>query len=124
MSKTEQKKFFGLAASAGIAFGKICYIDRRRTKIPKRRITESEIENEIKRLLHAIDASDKQLENIETKMSHRDDGEEHIQILQAHRMMLNDKMLINRTKEMITIMLLIYILSTVILYGVCKAYQF
>ena len=82
--------FQGIGASPGVAVGHAFVIDPRRVRTPKVKLTRSELEGEVLRFKTAIELSDRQLEELKTKLD--TDGEEHGMILEAHRMMLHDPM--------------------------------
>jgi phosphotransferase system enzyme I (PtsI) len=84
--------FQGIAASPGVSVGHAFVIDARRVRTPKVKLKKSEVEAEVLRFKTAIDLSDKQLEELKTKLAQGGDGQEHGLILEAHRMMLHDPM--------------------------------
>ncbi len=92
---------FGLAASPGIAIGRAWPIDRRRVKTPKRRLGADEIESELTRLKIAIELSDRQLAAVKEKVE-KVQGSEHTAIIDMHRMMLKDEMLVVETQRLVS----------------------
>lgn len=85
----------GIPAAHGIAFGRAYIIDRRRLKVPKRRIEDDEIDAEIERFLRALDASDRQLERVKEKLAAQEN--DHYNIIAAHQLMLKDSHLVDQT---------------------------
>jgi len=79
----------GVPASAGIA-------------IPKLRVSEDRVEDELGRFEHAVQLSQKQItEAIHTLEAHQV-IREHILILETHLLMLKDPALVDRVKQLIT----------------------
>jgi phosphotransferase system enzyme I (PtsI) len=70
-------------------------IDRRRLKVPKRRIDDDEIDGEIERFRRALDASDRQLERIKEKIAAQEN--DHYNIIAAHQLILHDSHLVDNT---------------------------
>ena len=85
----------GIPAAHGIALGRAYLIDRRRLKVPKRRIEEDEVDLEIDRFLRALDASDRQLERVKDKIAAQEN--DHYNIIAAHQLMLRDSHLVDQT---------------------------
>jgi phosphotransferase system enzyme I (PtsI) len=94
------KVYQGIAASMGVAIGKVYLVDRNRISVSKNSITEEEVASEIARFKRAVATSKDQLGDIRKKLS-SDLGEEHGYILDSHLMILDDKMLINGTIEIV-----------------------
>ncbi len=94
------KLYQGIGASLGVAIGKVFIVDRNRVSVSRHTITEGETAQEIARFKRAVATSKDQLEDIRKKLSF-DIGEEHGYILDSHLMILDDKMLINGTIEII-----------------------
>lgn len=90
----------GIAVSPGYAIGRAHRIEQRRARIPRYHVEATAIAVELERLDEALEASDQQLVDIKQKLG---GGErEDIQILDAHRLMLKDEMLVGRTRILIT----------------------
>ena len=85
----------GIPAAHGISFGRAYLIDRRRLKVPKRRIELDEVDAEIERFLRALDASDRQLERVKEKIAQQEN--DHYNIIAAHQLMLKDSHLVDQT---------------------------
>jgi phosphoenolpyruvate-protein phosphotransferase (PTS system enzyme I) len=90
----------GIGASPGLAMGRAFVLDRRRLRTPKLRISESEVEQELMRMKTAIDLSDHQLQELKQRLE-RSDGKDHALILEAHRLMLRDPMLLDDVNRLI-----------------------
>ena len=90
----------GLAASPGIAIGPAWPVDRRRVRTPKRRIDAAEAAAETARLEEALALSEKQLAEVREKVE-RIEGSEHVAIIDMHRVMLRDEMLVEEAKRLI-----------------------
>jgi phosphoenolpyruvate-protein phosphotransferase (PTS system enzyme I) len=90
----------GLAASPGIAIGRAWPVDRRRVRTPKRRIDVAEVPAELARLDAALALSDQQLADVREKVA-RIEGTEHIAIIDMHRVMLKDEMLVAEARRLI-----------------------
>ena len=90
----------GLAASAGIAIGRCWPVDRRRVRTPKRRIQPDEVSGELERLRAAMETADRQLAEVRAKVA-RLEGSEHTAIIDMHRLMLNDEMLVTETQRLV-----------------------
>jgi phosphotransferase system enzyme I (PtsI) len=92
----------GLAASPGIAIGRAWPVDRRRVRTPKRRIDTVEVEAELARLEEALALADRQLADVREKVA-RIEGAEHVAIIDMHRVMLKDEMLVAEARRLIEI---------------------
>ncbi len=92
---------FGLAASPGIAIGRCWLVDRRRVRTPRRRIGPEEVEAELARIEAALHASDRQLAEVREKVQ-RAESAEHTAIIDMHRMMLRDVMLVEETRRLVS----------------------
>jgi phosphoenolpyruvate-protein phosphotransferase (PTS system enzyme I) len=90
----------GLGASPGIAVGRCWPVDRRRVKTPKRRVGGEELSGELARLRLALDAADRQLAEVREKVESMEGGD-HTAIIDMHRMMLKDEMLVEEAQRLI-----------------------
>lgn len=91
--------FQGIGASPGVVIGRAFVLDARRVRTPKVKLTKSELEGEVLRFKTAIELSDRQLEELKTRLD--SDGQEHGMILEAHRMMLHDPMFLVEVTRLI-----------------------
>ena len=94
------KVYTGIGVSPGVAIGKAFVVDRSRISVSRRAVSEDEVKEEIARFKRAVATSKDQLGDIRQKVSH-DIGKSHGYILDSHMMILDDKMLINGTIEVI-----------------------
>ncbi len=90
-----------MSASPGVAIGRAFTVDRRRIRTPKYHISAEQAEAEIERLEAAIDMSERQLQDIENRLSRDSDSQEHVLIVRAHRLMLRDEMLVDKARDLI-----------------------
>jgi phosphotransferase system enzyme I (PtsI) len=91
---------FGLGASPGIAIGRCWIVDRRRVRTPRRRIGPEEVEAELQRIEAALHASDRQLAEVREKVQ-RAESAEHTAIIDMHRMMLRDVILVDEARRLV-----------------------
>ncbi len=90
----------GLAASPGIATGRCWLVDRRRVRTPRRRIAADEAPAELARLRAAMEAADRQLAEVRAKVEQRA-ASEHVAIIDMHRLMLKDEMLVAEAQRLV-----------------------
>ena len=90
----------GIGASPGVAVGHAFVLDRKRVRTPKLRLSEDEVSLELMRMKTAVDLSDHQLLEIKEKVA-LGDGHDHALILEAHRLMLRDPMLLDEVNKLI-----------------------
>jgi phosphoenolpyruvate-protein phosphotransferase (PTS system enzyme I) len=95
----------GIAASPGIAIGRCWSVERRRVRTPKRRLAPDEVETELARLRTSLELSDIQLAEVKEKVEGAAEGvpgtAEHTAIIDMHRMMLKDEMLVLEAQRLI-----------------------
>ncbi len=96
----KDKLIHGIGASPGIVIGKAFLVDRSLVRPPQKRITPEEIDREVGRFLKAIEQSQQQLAEIKDKILDPE-VRRHSFILDVHRMILNDQMLIQDTIDTI-----------------------
>ena len=97
---TPTLSFRAIGASPGVAVGHAFIIDRKRVRTPKLRLSEDEVEMELLRLKTAVDLSDHQLKELKDRIA-MGDGHDHALILEAHRLMLRDPMLLDEVNKLI-----------------------
>jgi len=90
----------GMGASPGIAQGRVHIIDVGFTTPPQYHIKQNEIEHEVHRFDQAVNHSVEQIREIRDRVSGADSGE-HMLILEAHLLMLNDAILIEGVRKLI-----------------------
>ena len=98
---TASASFSGIGASPGVSVGHAYVLDARKVRYPKVKLRPEEVEPEILRLKTAIDLSDRQLQELKGKLAHDEVGADHALILEAHRMMLHDPMLLVETQRLV-----------------------
>ncbi len=104
MTPVATSMLVGIAASPGIAIGRCWPVDRRRVRAPKRRIGPEEVESELARLRVALETSELQLAEVREKVERAQGtqgGAEHTAIIDMHRMMLKDEMLVLEAQRLI-----------------------
>jgi phosphoenolpyruvate-protein phosphotransferase (PTS system enzyme I) len=88
----------GIGASVGVAIGQAYLLDRRRVKvIYQYLLDENQIEAEKTRFETAVDTADGQLRQIIEEIP--EEIQDHVGILDAHRLILRDKMIFDQTLE-------------------------
>jgi phosphotransferase system enzyme I (PtsI) len=90
----------GIGASPGIIIGRAYLLERFKVRLPQKQIDPVQVEEEVKRFLHAIQKSQDQLTEIKEKILDLE-VRKHSFILDVHSMILNDEMLLQDTLETI-----------------------
>lgn len=90
----------GIGASPGVGVGHAFILDRKRVRTPKLRLAEAEVEPERMRMRTALELSDRQLAELKDQIT-RSEGHDHALILEAHRLMLHDPMLVDEVDKLI-----------------------
>jgi phosphoenolpyruvate-protein phosphotransferase (PTS system enzyme I) len=93
----------GIGASPGIAIGRCWPVDRRKVRTPKRRLGPDEVEPELSRFRTALELSEAQLSEVRHKVAEAEGGSagDHTAIIDMHRMMLKDEMLVLEAQKLI-----------------------
>ncbi|MCD6169512.1 MAG: phosphoenolpyruvate--protein phosphotransferase [Candidatus Latescibacteria bacterium] len=86
----------GVAASPGIAVGKAFIYDKEDFWIEERTISEHEVDNEVERFLAAVGQVRDEIKETQERLKFKL-GKEQARILDAHRMMLEDQVVIDET---------------------------
>ncbi len=89
----------GIGASPGVAVGRAFLLDRKRLRTPKLRLAEEEVAQELHRIRVAVELSDRQLAELKQRVG--GDGHDHELIIEAHRLMLHDPMLLDEVNKLI-----------------------
>jgi len=97
MQRTRQV-LSGIAASPGVAVGKVCLFDRGHVYVPRRYIERDQIGSEEQRLHAAIDDSRRELETIRQRIGPET---EHRLLLDAQLLMHRDELLIDGAIELL-----------------------
>ncbi len=103
MTPSSSTTLVGMAASPGVAIGRCWTVDRRRVRTPKRRLSPEEVEGELARLRIALELSDLQLAEVREKIeaAEASGAAEHTAIIDMHRMMLKDEMLVHEVQRLV-----------------------
>ncbi|HRZ86585.1 MAG TPA: phosphoenolpyruvate--protein phosphotransferase [bacterium] len=88
-----EKEYSGIAASPGVAIGKVFLLDSEEDVILKRRILSRDIPHEITRFEAALIAARREILDIQKKIA-KVMGGEHAEIFNAHLLVLEDRALI------------------------------
>ncbi len=94
------RTFSGIAASPGIAMGKLRIIDRNRVAVSEYPIPSESVSHETARLAKAIDDTRSELDQLKTRLA-ESNGEEHLFFIETHLMILADERLITETTDII-----------------------
>lgn len=94
MATLESRALEGIAASAGIAWGRVFLFSHEELDVPRYRVDESAVDGEIARYHTALDKTRSELEDIMEK-SGREMSEDHAAIFKAHLDILDDTMFVN-----------------------------
>ena len=93
--------FPGIAASPGIAVGRLRVVDRRRISVSEYPILPDDAVREIERLIVAIADTRIELEHLKSHLAETT-GEEHLFFIETHLMILADERLLSETSTIIT----------------------
>ena len=100
----------GVGVSPGIILGNACRIDNTNIQIEHVHLPESLLDAEVKRLHQAVARADKTIDRLQGDLEAvgHSDGQaichetgEHIAVLDAHKLMLHDPMLLNEAEKLI-----------------------
>ncbi|MFZ4856206.1 MAG: phosphoenolpyruvate--protein phosphotransferase [Desulfuromonadaceae bacterium] len=92
--------FSGIAASPGIAMGRLRIIDRQRTVVTEYPIPSEAVCHEIARLAQAIEDTRLELECLKSRLADTN-GEDHLFFIETHLMILADERLVSEASEII-----------------------
>lgn len=92
--------FSGIAASPGIAMGRVRIIDRRRTVVSEYSIPSEAVCHETDRLAQAIEDTRIELEILKSRLAETN-GEDHLFFIETHLMILADERLVTETTDII-----------------------
>lgn len=99
MSLGRSHSFRGIGASPGIAVGRVVVLERRTLRVPHYEIEPADADHEIARLEQALGVSVGQLAAIRGDLGN--ESLDHGAILQAHEMMLRDRMLLDEPARLV-----------------------
>ncbi|MBW4054442.1 MAG: phosphoenolpyruvate--protein phosphotransferase [Proteobacteria bacterium] len=94
------QSFTGIAASPGIAMGRLRIIDRRRTVVSEYPISLESVAHETARLAQAIADTRVELESLKSRLAETS-GEDNLFFIETHLMILADERLVTETSEII-----------------------
>lgn len=103
MTKKKKKneiRLDGLAVSPGIAMGPVFIKGSSLEYIEKRRIEPESVDKEIEKFNRALEKAKEDISCLQER-THDSIGEDNAQIFDAHRLMLEDEMIVDRTVERI-----------------------
>lgn len=92
------KTLHGIGASPGIVTGRAFLVERLKVRLPRKRISSFQVEEEVKRFYRAIEEARNQLQEIKEKILDPQ-VRQHAFILDVHLMILEDRMLIQNTVD-------------------------
>ncbi len=93
-------EFRGIGVSAGVVIGKVFRLEKITFDIKPNWVRDAEVEQEVERFLNAVQTSKDQLLDIRKKIESLSDNE-HLRIIDAHLMIIEDRMLLNETVDYI-----------------------
>lgn len=96
------RMFSGIAASPGIAMGRLRIIDRSRVAVAEYPIPTEGVSHEIGRLAKGIEDTRIELEHLKSQLA-RTNGEEHLFFIETHLMILADERLATEAADIIRI---------------------
>lgn len=98
--KSETRHLKGIGASSGIAIGKLRITDRRRVAVTEVVVAKEEIPGELERVTRAIERAKGELCALKDQLASTH-GPEHLCVIDAHLMLLDDTMLVGETTQYI-----------------------
>jgi len=99
--RSREKRLWGIGAAAGIVEAKAYVLARRMTRFRKRYVPAEHVPREIKRVEKAIDKARLDLIKIKKALT-KEESQEHIYILDSHLMILEDPMLLDSVRDIIS----------------------
>jgi phosphoenolpyruvate-protein phosphotransferase (PTS system enzyme I) len=90
----------GIGVSSGIVIAKVYYVDRSKVQYTPRYVDREGLASEIERFRKAVDESKKQLQEVSSRIP-REHYKEFKHIIEAHLLILQDRMLISDTEKII-----------------------
>src|SRR6185369_10102287 len=94
--KSETRQFKGIGASAGIAIGQVRIAERRRVTVIERSVPAEGIPDELTRFAKALERAKVELVALRDQLA-ASHGPEHLCVIDAHLMLLDDTMLVSET---------------------------
>jgi phosphotransferase system enzyme I (PtsI) len=99
-AKSDMRLFSGIAASPGIAVGRLRVVDRQSLTVDAIPVEHDSISSEIERLRTAIDQTRSELEAIRTRLA-ENTGSDHLFFLETHLQIMSDDRLFSETAAII-----------------------
>jgi len=96
LAKNDSRLFQGIGASAGIAIGQVRIAERRRVTVTEHPVPASGIPGEVLRLSKALERAKAELSVLRDQLA-TTHGPEHLCVIDAHLMLLDDTMLVSET---------------------------
>ena len=100
LEKSETRQLKGVGASAGIAIGQVRITDRRRVAVTEVTVGAEQIPGELSRFAKAIERAKGELLCLKEQLA-ATHGPEHLCVIDAHLMLLDDAMLVGETTHYI-----------------------
>lgn len=100
LEKSETREFKGIGASAGIAIGQVRITERRRVTVTEVAVPVEQIPGELSRFAKAIERAKGELVCLKDQLA-LTHGPEHLCVIDAHLMLLDDTMLVGETTQYI-----------------------
>jgi phosphoenolpyruvate-protein phosphotransferase (PTS system enzyme I) len=94
--KSDTRLFKAIGASAGIAIGQVRIAERRRVAVTEYPVPDEGIAEEISRLTKALERAKNELATLREQLA-LTHGPEHLCVIDAHLMLLDDTMLVSET---------------------------
>ncbi|WP_129128391.1 phosphoenolpyruvate--protein phosphotransferase [Geomonas oryzae] len=98
--RSESRQLKGIGASAGIAIGEVRITDRRRVAVTEVVVAREEIPCEVERFTCALERAKGELYALKDQLASTH-GPEHLCVIDAHLMLLDDTMLVGETTQYI-----------------------
>lgn len=92
----QEKRFSGIAASPGIAHGRVMLLAEKELTVPRYRVRAESIDHEVKRFEDALIETRSQIQSIQEKIR-ENLGEDEARIFDAHLLVLEDQALIGES---------------------------
>ncbi|WP_136516338.1 phosphoenolpyruvate--protein phosphotransferase [Geomonas edaphica] len=100
LERSESRQLKGIGASAGIAIGEVRITDRRRVAVTEVVVAREEIPCEVERFTSALERAKGELYALKDQLASTH-GPEHLCVIDAHLMLLDDTMLVGETTQYI-----------------------
>jgi phosphotransferase system enzyme I (PtsI) len=100
MSTSQEIRFDGIAASPGIAIGKVLVIGRKPINVERKDVATHEVEDHLEKLGHALSRAKDDVQKLYDKAL-ASYGEDAAQVFTAHMYILQDPMILDETQKKI-----------------------